>query len=261
MGCGSSVLAQAADLDRRLVQEGKLKISPKGQLSRRSPIASRSSRPERDSRSEPSPPPPSPPPQRAERDSRSERSERDPSDAGIALGLDLAERNDYTSLGYTEAHFAEADLPLHLRLALTRSRPATSGMSSGSLSRTAPSGGSSSPRSPQLSEGSRERRLRRLSFGQDLSERSRSGGLSTALSETARRDAAREARVPEQAPRHVTALVCVGALRRTHTWAIWDHTFPLMMRPSPASLAAPHIIACGRSAPWPSHTPLYFCFP
>jgi len=170
--------------------------------------------------------------------SRSERSERDSSDAGIALGLDLAERNDYTSLGYTQAHFAEADLPLHLRLALARSRPATSGMSSGSLSRTSSSGGSSLPRSSQLSEGSRERRLRRrrLSFGQDLSERSRSGGLSTALSETARLDAAREKRGPEQAPRHVTALVCVGALRRTHTWAIWDHTtFPLvMMRPSPA---------------------------
>lgn len=187
MGCVSSVHAQAADLDRRLVQEGKLKISPEGRLSR-----------------------------------RSHRIARDSSDAGIALGLDLAERNDYTSLGYTEAHLAEADLPLHLRLALTRSRPATSGMSSGSLSRTASSGGSSSPRSPRLSEGSRERRLRRLSFGQDLS------------SETARRDAAREARVAEQAPRHVTALVCVGALRRTHTWAIWDHTFPLMMRPSPA---------------------------
>jgi len=132
--------------------------------------------------------------------SRSERSERDSSDAGIALGLDLAERNDYTSLGYTQAHFAEADLPLHLRLALARSRPATSGMSSGSLSRTSSSGGSSLPRSSQLSEGSRERRLRRrrLSFGQDLSERSRSGGLSTALSETARLDAAREKRGPEQ---------------------------------------------------------------
>mmetsp|Transcript_1987 Transcript_1987/g.7081 ORF Transcript_1987/g.7081 Transcript_1987/m.7081 type:complete len:266 (-) Transcript_1987:263-1060(-) len=198
MGCVSSVHAQAADLDRRLVQEGKLKISPEGQLSRRSSIASRSSRSKRgprserdsrsvrDSRSEPSPPPPSPPPQRAERDSRSERSERDSSDAGIALGLDLAERNDYTSLGYTDKHLAEADLPLHLRLALTRSRPATSGMSSGSLSRTASSGGSSSPRSPRLSEGSHERRLRRLSFGQDLS------------SETAQRDAAREARVSEQ---------------------------------------------------------------
>mmetsp|Transcript_10115 Transcript_10115/g.33420 ORF Transcript_10115/g.33420 Transcript_10115/m.33420 type:complete len:287 (-) Transcript_10115:1495-2355(-) len=74
MGCVSSVHAQAADLDRRLVQEGKLKISPEGQLSRRSSIASRSSRSKRgprserdsrsvrDSRSEPSPPPPSPPP-------------------------------------------------------------------------------------------------------------------------------------------------------------------------------------------------------
>ena len=230
MGCVSSVHAQAANLDRRLVQEGKLKISPEGQLSRRSSIASRSSprssiasrssrserdsRSVRDSRSEPSPPPPSPPPQRAERDSRSERSERDSSDAGIALGLDLAERNDYTSLGYTDKHLAEADLPLHLRLALTRSRPATSGMSSGSLSRTASSGGSSSPRSPRLSEGSRERRLRRLSFGQDLSP------------ETARRDAAREARVSEQAPRHVTALVCRGPSAHTHIGNLGSHIPP-----------------------------------